>query len=371
MLVFSASPVQACGGAFGQGLDLQPTQTIAMGYRDGIESYVFRPSFCGPARSFGLVLPTPGPLHGQPELAALRLFEALSTLSAPEVVVKDVCTNGDGVGRGIDAGAGVADSGVSVLGGGRVDIFDWVSLAATSASGLTEWLDQNGFPYDTYATQVFADYVAAGYEFIAFKVAADELGSDAGAGGSLCGSFGPILLRFESPVPLVPVRMAASHVGAQHRSFSWSVYVASPSRMRAPSDEVTTQLYYAGQVTADQLASWPELSLIAQPGEYLTQLMLTFTGAEVSKDLEFSADTTNDGYRRIVTIYRDKYCEPDGGGCALAPPHQAPPLVAVLLLAILLARLLLRMRTARRALARARTVNENSTAGTRDPVRRG
>ncbi|HEY6882033.1 MAG TPA: DUF2330 domain-containing protein [Polyangiales bacterium] len=162
-------------------------------------------------------------------------------------------------------------------------------------------------------------------------------------------AFGPILLRFESPAPIVPVRMAASHVGAQHREFNWSVYVVGASRMHAPSDEVTTQLYFAGQVTAEQLATWPELAMIAQPGEYLTQLMLTFTGAKVSKDLEFSPDTTNDSYRRTVTTYRSKSC--GSSGCALASSHRGALQSAALTVAIVLALSLLR-RHARRSISR-------------------
>ena len=56
------STAKACGGGFGDGLEIDTSQKIVVAFKGGVETYVFSPHFCGRAASFGLILPVPSSL---------------------------------------------------------------------------------------------------------------------------------------------------------------------------------------------------------------------------------------------------------------------------------------------------------------------
>lgn len=318
-LLIRASPVQACGGGYGADLEISDAQIVALSYRDGVETYVFQPAFCGGSASFGIILPIPGALEGEPTIADGDLFEALDELSAPKREVEEVCkAEGNRTAGGSpDGGASNEDgfgSGAEVLAGGRVDIFEWVLLEAQSASELTAWLDDNDFPYDVFATDTFALYVDDGFTFVAFKVAEHALEGEA------CGTFGPIKVRFATDEPIVPLRIATAHEDATWRLFQWRILAVSDAQLETVPGGITGQanLRFSGAIDEDAIQKWPALAELAEPDERLTVLDLEFEGPSVTRDLRLRETATED-FRRTERVTMFVECEEDGCAVVASP----------------------------------------------------
>jgi len=171
-LVLTAGEAQPCGGAFGYEYTISPSQQIVVGYRDGVETYVFNPHFCGQASSFGLILPVPAVLSKKPELHEPALYTDLAAVAAPTIETQEVCLGHDGVAGGRSTGTGGSASnggGTTVIETGTVGVFDYALLQAETTASFTDWLDTNGFPYEDSAQEAFDHYVQSGWYFVAFK----------------------------------------------------------------------------------------------------------------------------------------------------------------------------------------------------------
>lgn len=316
-----AASALACGGGYGVDIEVDDAQSVALSYRDGIETYVFQPAFCGGGASFGLILPIPSTLEDDPSVTDRDLFAALTELSAPTIEVEEICRpeGSRGAGGASDGGASDADdfgSSVDVVGGGRVDIFDWVLLEAESASDLTSWLDENAFPYDAHSMATFTTYIDEDFAFVAFKVAEDALD------GNGCGTFGPIMLRFASDAPIVPLRIATAHEDATWTLFRWRVFALGDAQLETvPGNfEGESELRFSGAIDEDALEQWPALAALAEPGDRLTELGVEFEGNSVVGDLELREAPTDD-FRRTVYATRFVTCEEDDDGCSVSSPR--------------------------------------------------
>jgi len=221
-----------------------------------------------------------------------------------------------------------------VLGGGRVDVFEWVLLEASSSSDLTDWLDENDFPYDSYATEAFDSYVEDGFKFVTFRVSPDELD------GQDCGTFGPIALSFETDAPIVPLRIATAHEDAAWKSFAWTVYAVSDTQLEAESTDLESNTRFSGAVDDDALNQWPALAEIAEIGDRVTELRVQFEGESLTSDLRLRATATED-FRRTETLIQVTGCDDDGdasSGCAVGSSSSAGRISWLMLGALFLLR---------------------------------
>lgn len=318
----AASAALPCGGGFGAGLEVNPSQEIVVVHDQGRETYIFSPHFCGKSAEFGLVLPIPDVLFANPTLAEEALFTELDELTAPRIEYVDVCMNSDssGSGPGSGGGSGAADagSGVDVVNRGQVGIFDWALLKADSTAAFTDWLDANGFPYEPAAIAHFSHYVTQDWHFVAFKVTVDQ--NDPPAGYDLCGALGPISLTFPSVAPVIPARIAAVG-GSGDRPFVWDIFALGDGSMTARTPGVTTELKYTNGLTADQLASRPELAKITAPGSKLTKLRLTFKNS-IEEDITLEPSSSPTFYQETTYVTRSVTCDEDSGlfGCSMSSP---------------------------------------------------
>jgi hypothetical protein len=418
-----------CGAPFGTGIEALPQQDIIVAYKDGVETYVFQPTFCGTASNFGLILPIPSPLTTFPELSGQQAFTTVDSLSQPTYVTVTSCspTNGSGAaGPRMDAAA-AGDAGASVLSTGRVGFLDWVLLKADSQEAFTDWLTANGYPYSTAALDVFSYYVQKGWYFVAFRISqgtmpdagrdwpildaatSDRAAPDAGrdwptldatndwatlddggdwetpgdggdrgtldagrdgemldlrgdlatldgprdlatievgrlvtfdaGGGRVCNALGPVKLSFAATVPVVPSRMASA--GAVSTStysygFSWRVFGITPGDQQlAFSDGANGSrvLGYSGALTAADALS---LDGLAQEGDRLTKLTLTFTYGSAAPDVGLSLASASD-YREIRYTTRYVVCPARHSGCSVAGTSACGGCFALLLLGLALA----------------------------------
>lgn len=310
------SAALACGGFFARNVEVSPDQSIVVVHRDGVETYVFRPRFCGEATDFGVILPIPAALSAAPALADDALFDQLGAITTPKVVeecIQEHSTIGcgspaGGIDRGIEVDGGVWN-GVGVLERGRVGVFDYVLLQATSATAFTDWLDANGFPHGAASDDAYASYVERRWYFVAFKVSTGGTVPDAGQ--KLCGDLGPIALSFPTQAPVVPARIAGVNGGGG----TWRLFTiaAHQQALDQRSAAFFSSLYFAGTLDAAMLSSAPATAALARASERLTALDVTFRAGPPPEDL-WLTDGAEGDFRTTRTVY--KHCGPT---CSAGP----------------------------------------------------
>lgn len=309
IISFYSSVAFACGGGFGEGLTITPTQTIILRHHDGEETYIFSPEFCGAAADFGLILPIPNTITMEPAILDRKVFDAFEDLSAPEIEYREVCSN-DSPGRGggsadMDAGS---DNSVQVINSGQVGIFDWTLLRADDSAAFTDWLDANQYPYDENAVKHFTYYVDKSWFFIAFKVTAAQEKPELGA--TICGSFGPIRFGFTTDSPVVPTRIATVGEG-EHQYFNWRIHALAAKPMTVDNSIYSRDLRYAGVVTRSQLDDYPQIVTVAVEGDQLTTLDISFYGGDVDEDIVLTESSGPTAFRQVETKYRYIECPED------------------------------------------------------------
>ena len=264
-----------CGGGFGKGIAVSPQQDIIVVYKDGVETYVFQPTFCGTASNFGLILPVPSMLTQNPALSDQQAFTTAIALSEP-TKVEESSSSGFGCGSsGAAVGGSAANNGASVVASGNVGFLDWVQLKANTESSFTDWLTANGYPYSTTASSVFSYYVQKGWYFLAFRISQGV----APDGGTLCTALGPVAFSFATATPVVPSRMAtagATMASSTSYQFAWRIFgITQGDTQLVFSDAAYDHvLGYSGAIRAGDVSS---LAGLAEAGDRLTRLTLTFS----------------------------------------------------------------------------------------------
>ena len=305
-----------CGAPFGLGISANPQQDIIVVHKNGVETYVFQPTFCGTASNFGLILPVPSLLTTSPELSGQQAFTTVDSLSQPTYVTVTSCSPYR-AGSGGTSGTGSAgvDAAATVVSSGRVGFLDWVQLKADTEASFTDWLTANGYPYSAAASSVFSYYVQNGWYFVAFKISqgvTPDGGSARADGGSgvVCNALGPVKLSFPSTVPVVPSRMASAGTvptGSYSYAFSWRIFgITSGDQQLAFTDGANGSrvLGYSGALgTADVSA----LTGLALAGDRLTKLTLTFSYGSTDPDVGLSLASASD-YRETRYIYQYVLC---------------------------------------------------------------
>jgi hypothetical protein len=301
----AAGTALPCGAPFGSNIAVDPHQDIIISWKDGVETYVFQPTFCGTAQDFGLILPVPSLLSQQPSLSSQQAFTTAAALSEPtrrEVVHK----NGGCGGSGSLAGGSKngSDDGTAVVASGQVGFLDWVQLKADTPSSFTEWLTSNGYPYSSDSASVFSYYVAKGWYFLAFRISQEA----APGGGTVCKALGPVALSFPTSVPVVPSRMASAG-NSSGATMWWRIFGITRGDTQLSFPNVTDQyggLWYSGSINA---ADVPSLGGLAEAGDRLTRLILHFYSGSTTSDADLTLTTPAD-YRGIqdVVVYDDSAC---------------------------------------------------------------
>jgi MYXO-CTERM domain-containing protein len=322
MALLAAPRVFPCGAPFGNGISVNPQQDIIVAYKNGVETYVFQPTFCGTASNFGLILPVPATLTAPPALSDQQVFYTVDSISRPKIVTVTSCY-GRSAGSGGSTGSGPpkpsVDAGTTVVSSGHVGFLDWAQLKADTVASFTDWLTANGYPYSTSASSVFTYYVQKGWYFVAFKISRAVV--DAGS-ATVCSALGPVKLSFATPEPIVPSRMASAATaptGSYANAFSWRIFGLTPGDQQlgfSSGANGNRVLGYSGAVTAGDLSS---LAGLAQLGDRLTKLTLTFTYGSTDPDVGLTLITASD-YRETQYSYAYVQCT-DAGAVPVDVAH--------------------------------------------------
>ena len=296
-----------CGGSFGANVAVNPQQDIIVVWKDGVETYVFQPIFCGTATDFGLILPVPAPLAQNPSLTAQQAFTTVAALAAPtKVAVEEHNGIGCGSGRSESANGGASNDTTTVVASGQVGFLDWVQLKADTPSSFTDWLTTNKYLYSTSAASVFTYYVQKGWYFLAFRINQEA----APGGATICKALGPVEFSFPTSVPVVPTRMATAGSTMPTSSssrFSWRIFGITHGDVQLGTQGASGYtLGYSGAIGATDV---PALAGLAEAGDRLTRLMVSFSYGSTDPDVTLGTSAPSD-YRdkEYVTIHNDAVC---------------------------------------------------------------
>ncbi|WP_338320822.1 DUF2330 domain-containing protein, partial [Streptomyces lonarensis] len=308
-----AWPAHACGcGAMvtadGSELSVTEESAVVVWDGDGTQQIVMRLTVDGDAAAAAWVMPVPD--RAEVTLGDPELFAELAEVAAPEQRVDRYFwpRPGDWPREAPADTAGASEGSappVAVVGRERLGPFDVARLAAADPAALARWLAENGFALSDRLTGALEPYVAAGWEYVAVRLAPEEVpgGADPGGGAPgggepvLAGPLEPLRLTFATDRPVYPMRLsqlAATqqalrlHVLADHRTVTEGTIGGDP-----------VDVVFAGRLTPDGLAPGPLRSLVGE-GRFLTVLHQDFPDpAAIDGDHHLVRDRTDAEFRRV------------------------------------------------------------------------
>ncbi|MFT4029229.1 MAG: DUF2330 domain-containing protein [Protaetiibacter sp.] len=229
----------------------------------------------------GLVVPTPAP--ATVSLSDASIFDALDAQTEPVVETVEDWWGAAGVGAG---------AGAEVLSEVDLGPISAVTLAASDAAGLQSWLDANGYGIDAAVQGLFADYIARGWSFAAFKLTGQE---------PLDGELDPVRLVFAASEIVYPLLLSQAASTPQ----TLRLYLFGDDNMQAafPDGTVVGDVTWAGPVTE---------STLLPLGDYLTVVEASFSdpASQITGDLTITSTGTRDDY--TPTVIRTKYVQIGG-----------------------------------------------------------
>lgn len=212
-------------------VDLQQTYLF---YRDGIETLVLRPAYKGSAEDFGMLIPFPTP----PSVRKVdeRVFDHLAAaVDPPEVVLVRPAPGPSGPSSpGPRAGASGGPTApsqalrtvdVELVRQEAVGLYEVAVLRAGSAGALSKWMDHHGFLYPEGMDAVCQEYVEEGWCFVAVRTRVVEASTtepspgmrraspSRAPGSGFEGHVQAMGFRFETPKPVLPMRLSAHNPG--------------------------------------------------------------------------------------------------------------------------------------------------------------
>ena len=197
-------PADACGGFFCTQVPIeQAGEQIVFRQDGGTITAMVRILYQGSADEFSWVVPVPD----TPELAvgADATFDELDLATRPDFQLErtgDSCPQpvpdaADGAGAG---GADVdADDGVTIEQELVVGPYDAQVVSGEDPGAMARWLVDNGYDLSERGEELLEPYVSAGMKFVALKLRS----------GQSVGSIRPLVMRYASERPMVPIRLTA------------------------------------------------------------------------------------------------------------------------------------------------------------------
>lgn len=212
------TPAEACGGTFcdaGQPMPVdQEGENILFVHEQGAIEVHIQIQYTGDPAKFGWVIPlqsTPDRLSAGSE----ALFQNMLNATVPQygfTTTRDTCESAGTEGQsfpgaggitgggdsGGDDGAGDGeDDGPDILIMEEVGAFEITVLTADNAQTVVDWLTENGYQQDEESIPIIDQYLAEGHVLAAVKL----------TDGASLGEIHPIVFRFASDEPCVPLRL--------------------------------------------------------------------------------------------------------------------------------------------------------------------
>jgi hypothetical protein len=203
------------------------------------------------AEDVGLIFPTPSP--ATVTAGDRQTFVDIEEAIQPRQIIKDDWWQTD-QGDGVAGGAPPV-----VLDQVQLGPVEATTLEASDTTGLTDWLDANGYEIRDEIAALLEEYVEKGWYFVALKLTSTV---------PLEGGLDPIVFTFESDELVYPMALSKAASTVQLAR----LYVFQDHRARVASlDDPSGELPYGAAVWAG-----PAPDGMGALGGYLTVLDLTF-----------------------------------------------------------------------------------------------
>lgn len=225
VVTLTVQTVWSCGGFFCQSVPINQAAEQVIFRQDGNSvTAVVLIQYVGEAEDFSWVVP----VDGVPELSTGSdlVFGALELATRPQFALEvtgSSCPNDFPLASGGNAedadtsNDNASDDGVNILESLTVGPFDVQIVTSDDPDSLATWLDENGYDLTDRGRDLIAPYVDEGKNFVALKLRQDQG----------VGDIQPLIMRYESGEPCVPIRLTA--VAAQP-DMGVLVWLLGPSR---------------------------------------------------------------------------------------------------------------------------------------------
>lgn len=207
-LVATAVPMksEACGGFFCTTIPInQAAEQIVFRQEPGMVTAMVRIIYSGAAEDFSWVVPVPN----TPELSigSDTTFTELDFATQPNFNLRINGNTCDADFLAVPISQSVAESAVSDSDDGGVTIeqeqevgpFDTQVISSENPDDMAIWLADNGYDIGDRGAELLAPYVNDGMKFVALKLRS----------GEASGSIQPLIMRYASNRPMVPIRLTA------------------------------------------------------------------------------------------------------------------------------------------------------------------
>jgi hypothetical protein len=197
--------------------------------------------------------------------------------------------------RGID--------GVDVVKAQKAGVYDVKVIFSQNAEAVMEWLKENRFGFSDEDRQVFQDYVARGWCFVAAKV--DPARGTEEKRIVSEGMAAPLLLKFASERPVYPLALTAT-AGMETEVL---IYTLSDAKLTCAerlalqrARQMEIQPILRSLVAQAEVEEWSLLRDLPETPMMLCKFKGRLTPAQMKQDLEFAPAPDNEPYqeRRIV-----------------------------------------------------------------------
>jgi hypothetical protein len=236
------------------------------------------------ADDVGLIFPTPSP--ATVTAGDRQSFTDLETAIQPKQVVVDNWWDfGGGFGDGAVGGAAPP----TVLDQVQLGPVEATTLAASDATGLTEWLDANGYAIRPEIEALLSDYVDRAWYFVALKLTSDV---------PLEGGLDPIRFTFDSDELVYPMALSKAATDVQRAR----LYVYQDHRAAVVGlPDATAAFPWAQTVWAG-----PTPAGVDDLGAYLTVLDITFDhpSTQVPGDLALVQSGDDEALQPVYQVIR-------------------------------------------------------------------
>ena len=207
-VLLSPNEVRPCGGFCCQLVPIDPAGEQIIFRQDGNQvTAVVLIQYEGDAEDFSWVVPVPG----IPELSigSDLIFNPLELATRPQFNLEIIgepcprpvdcliCPQPNLGGTGADGEA--PDDGVDILQSLSVGPFDVQIVTSDDPDALAQWLEDNDYDLSDRGRDLIVPYVEEDFNFVALRLRQDQG----------VGDIQPLIMRYESDIPCVPIRLTA------------------------------------------------------------------------------------------------------------------------------------------------------------------
>jgi hypothetical protein len=175
--------------------------------------------------------------------------------------------------------------------------FEVSNLAASDATALADWLEENGYSFPADLAKVLQPYVDQKWFYVAVRL------QPVGAAGKLEGALDPLSVTFPSAQLIYPMRATALATTA----LPVTLYVLADHRTNKTTNFGTARIAFAGWLDPAELPTDSPLHTVAQRRQFLTKFEDLVYPEKVNDDFVFTFAAQDALFRAVNVHYVDDY----------------------------------------------------------------